>query len=486
MKAIVIGAGISGLTCANYLQNSGIQTLILEQAAAPGGVSTSWKRKGYTFEGGIHWLIGAREDIPLHDIWIETGALQENNPVYFKDPIYTLVDDKGQMPLYRDLRGLELTGWRDRLALRILKFHLLCFDGFHQPIKDIKGVKTKYPRPYSLWEYIKMGGAAMISPSLVMHSARRYARRFKNPRIRALLGAVVEPSINALSLIYTLSTFTMGDSGYPKGGSLQMARNMAARFESRGGQIRYRTSVEEVFRTDAGWSVRVGGEVLSADAVVISMDARTAIDKLFKTPIQDKWAQKMRKGLRTTQCVFLGVGVKADLSSWPRSMQIVLPEPLHAAGQTYKTIVVNNYADIKEYAPEGCSVITCLLHGPTYAWWKAAKEEGTYEAKKKELMAAFLKAIGKVIPVIEEQVDVTDVATPLTYERYCSTFEGSYMSDWPPFQPLFRAPYRYEHGLYFTGQRTAYSGGLPPSAQSARLTAQYVCRDLDVEFVPHD
>ena len=127
--------------------------------------------------------------------------------------------------------------------------------------------------------------------------------------------------------------------------------------------------------------------------------------------------------------MFLGVGVKADLRAWPRSMQIVLPEPLQAAGRTYKTIVVNNYADVKGYAPEGCSVITCLLHGRTYPWWKAAKEEGTYVAKKQEVMAAFLKAIGRVIPVIEEQADVTDAATPLTYERYCGTFEGSYMSD---------------------------------------------------------
>ena len=64
--ALIIGAGISGLTTAVYLQRSGIQTLVLEKAAGPGGVSTSWKRKGYTFEGGIHWLIGAKKEIPLH------------------------------------------------------------------------------------------------------------------------------------------------------------------------------------------------------------------------------------------------------------------------------------------------------------------------------------------------------------------------------------------------------------------------------------
>ena len=130
--------------------------LVLEKAAGPGGVSTSWKRKGYTFEGGIHWLIGAKKEIPLHQIWLETGALQENNPVFFKDPIYTLVDEKGTMPLFRDLHGLEVTGFRDKLALWRLRFHLACFKNFHQPISDLRGLKVRNPKPFSVWEYVKM------------------------------------------------------------------------------------------------------------------------------------------------------------------------------------------------------------------------------------------------------------------------------------------------------------------------------------------
>ena len=96
--------------------------------------------------------------------------------------------------------------------------------------------------------------------------------------------------------------------------------------------------------------MRTKSEVLSADAVVVSVDARTAIDKLFREPLQDRWARKMRAGLKTTQCMFLGVGVKADLSPLPRSMQIVLPRPLKAADRTYDTVVVNNYATDDGYA----------------------------------------------------------------------------------------------------------------------------------------
>ena len=242
---------------------------------------------------------------------------------------------------------------------------------------------------------------------------------------------------------------------------------------------------EEIFPEGNGWAVRTKSEALTADAVIVSVDARTAIDKLFREPLQDRWARKMRAGLKTTQCMFLGVGVKADLSPLPRSMQIVLPRPLKAADRTYDTVVVNNYATDDGYAPEGCSVITCLLHGPTYTYWRTAKEDGTYEAKKKEVMTDFLEIMSDVIPEIKNAVAVTDMATPLTYERYCGTFEGSYMTDWPPFSRLYHAPIRYREGLYFTGQRTAYSGGLPPAAQSGRTTAQTVCRDLGLEFVNH-
>ncbi len=481
--AVIIGAGISGLTTAVYLQRSGIQTLILEKATGPGGVSTSWKRKGYTFEGGIHWLIGAKKEVPLHQIWLETGALQENNPVYFKDPIYTLVDEKGTMPLYRDLHGLEITGLRDRLALWRLRFHLACFKHFHQPIGDLRGLKVRDPKPFSAWEYVKMLPAVVVTPFLMAQSARGYAKWFKSPRVRALLAAVVEPDINALSLIYTLGTFQVGDSGYPKGGSLRMAQNMADTFLRCGGEIRYHTPALELSVEGKRWSVHTKDEVFSADAVVVSADARSAIDTLFKEPLQDGWAKKMRSGLRTTQCMFLGVGVQADLSTYPRSMQIVLPHSLEAAGRTYKTVVVNNYAAEEGYAPEGCSVITCLLHGPTYGYWKAAKEDGSYVTKKEAVTVAFIEAVGEVIPALRDAVAVTDMATPLTYERYCGTFEGSYMTDWPPFGRLYHAPIRYRYGLYFTGQRTAYSGGLPPAAQSGRVTAQTICKDLGVEFI---
>lgn len=482
-RVIVIGAGISGLTSAVYARRSGFEVVVLEKAGSPGGVSTTWSRKGYTFEGGVHWLIGAKEDLPLHAVWIETGALQENNPVFYKDPIYTLVDDAGQMFLRRDLEGLEITGLRDKFALALLRFHLGCFRHFHSPIMDMPGLKSRYPRGFHPMEFVRMLPAVIMTPFLLLESATGYARRFKNPRIRTLLGAVVDPDINALSFIYTLSTFSAGDSGYPRGGSLRMAQNMADCLTSLGGEIRYHTPALSLSREGDAVCVQTASETLQADAVIISMDARKAIDKLFGEPLQERWAQRMRKHLKTTQCMFIGLGIKADLSAYPRSMQLVLPRPFTVASITYKTLVVNNYAQEAAYAPLGCTVLTCLLHGDSYAYWAAAKADGSYAAKKQETIALLIDRLSDRIPEVKTFVEVTDMATPLTYERYCDTYQGSYMSHWAAGKRVPHAPMRYVPGIYFTGQRVSLSGGLPPAAETGHRTAQTLCKDFGVEFV---
>src|ERR1700688_1817514 len=49
-KAVVIGAGITGLACAIRLQQLGIRALILEAAGKAGGVISTVRRNGFLFE----------------------------------------------------------------------------------------------------------------------------------------------------------------------------------------------------------------------------------------------------------------------------------------------------------------------------------------------------------------------------------------------------------------------------------------------------
>lgn len=466
-KVIIIGGGISGLTAGIYAQRAGFQTLILEKCATPGGVSTCWKRKGFLFEGGVHWLNGSNPRLDIHQVWKETGALQDNNPIYFKDPVYVLKNGRGALAIHRDANKTfeELVSYSpaNRRVLRFIFHDVRCFRFFQPPVAGQSSLGT----------YLRMLPAILVTPRLWMQSIKHYLGRIKDPDVRTLLEGVVDPANNAMTFAYTLASFFYGDSGYPSGGSLRMALNMARTFQDAGGEIRYNTCVEKV--VDGG--VLVNGELVKADAIVISIDARTAIDKLFDQPLQDHWARRMRRILRTSQTMFIGMGVEADLMHLPKSMICKLDKPLEVAGISLPFFVMNNYAR-DGYAPDGCTTLSALLPGNTYAYWKAAREDGTYYNKKQEVVDKVLEVLYTLAPETRGKVVVTDMATPLTMERYCATFEGSYMTDWPAHTLLSNAPYRYRKGLYFCGQRTSFSGGLPPALLSGRQVARLLCHDF--------
>jgi phytoene dehydrogenase-like protein len=104
---IIIGAGIAGLSAGCYGQMNGYQTRIFELHDKPGGVCTSWKRKDYTVDGCIHWLIGSAKDSSLYHIWEELGAVQGRQFVNF-DEFSRVEDEHGKaFSVYANLDALE-------------------------------------------------------------------------------------------------------------------------------------------------------------------------------------------------------------------------------------------------------------------------------------------------------------------------------------------------------------------------------------------
>jgi phytoene dehydrogenase-like protein len=63
---LIVGAGIGGLSTGCYTRMNGYRTTIFEMHDVPGGVCTSWKRHGHTFDGCIHNLAGTTPaSVPL-------------------------------------------------------------------------------------------------------------------------------------------------------------------------------------------------------------------------------------------------------------------------------------------------------------------------------------------------------------------------------------------------------------------------------------
>jgi oxygen-dependent protoporphyrinogen oxidase len=88
VQTLVVGAGISGLAAAYALQKSGVDTLVLESAAHPGGVIESVKRDGFLVEHGPQSFSGnALVSKICKDLGIESERLLADP----KAPRYVLI-----------------------------------------------------------------------------------------------------------------------------------------------------------------------------------------------------------------------------------------------------------------------------------------------------------------------------------------------------------------------------------------------------------
>lgn len=489
-KVIVIGAGIAGMSAGIYALQSGFEVILLEQHKIPGGNCTSWKRGGYLFEGGMHWLTGSDNKQPLHRLWKEVGALTEDTKVHLRDPFITYQYDNKDISLYRDLNKLKdhlcaLSPEDSEQISRLCK-DIKAYSAISMPIMDVPGLKTKD----------KEKGSSMIGmlPKMLpvlfrmnrfgKQSVGEYVKQFKHPAIRLLLSHVVGEEYDVNSLLFTLACLASGDGGYTEGGSLKLATNMAKYFKDLGGNISYGTRVEKILvEGNRATGLIADGVKLEADAVIVASDTLSAIDRFFDKPIHETWTENMRKNTKPANCTFICLGVEADLTHLPEAMLFTLNNPIEIAGNQINTLGIHNYSSYKDYSPKGCTSLTLILDG-YYDYWKNAEEDGSYVSKKQELAEQIIAHLEEMIPITKSKFAVWDVATPLTYERYCGTYQGSWMTIQTPGSPRVTYPCKPAgiEQLYLAGQRLQPPGGLPVALITGRQAVQHLCKDLDIVF----
>lgn len=471
MKVVIIGAGISGLTAAYYATKKGHDVTVYERCANPGGVSTNWRRKGFLFEGGIHWLVGSSRRLgAFHKIYKETGALQDNNPIIYRDPIFVYRRDDVTLHLWRDLKRLakELSDFAPEDKEAIVR---LCW--------DVRLISMFYGMPQSFREHIvRICYIFVFLRTLFISlflSTDEYLSRFKNTYVREMLSSLINVKQNALSFLGTLAGYHLDDNGFPTHGSMSMATNMERKAREMGCRFLYNKTVEKV-RTENGRvkGIVIDGELITADRVIVTTDTRTALEKLLDTPLKDRWARKLlKKDIESEQCMFFSIGVSTTLEHYPKTMRLHLDNLLEIGGQKYDILWLNNYSHKDGYAPEGCTSLTMLFQGDSYDFWKEAKENGTYKEEKAKATERIKNTLTHLIPECEGKIVVTDLATPLTYERYCGNHRGGYMSVWRACTMPSMIPARCSiKGLLFAGQRTLMNGGLPIAAQTGRKAAR--------------
>jgi phytoene dehydrogenase-like protein len=137
-------------------------------------------------------------------------------------------------------------------------------------------------------------------------------------------------------------------------------------------------------------------------------------------------------------------------------------------------------------APAGKSVVQ-VWYPTNYSYFEAlASDRARYEAEKKEIAEKTIAELDRRLPGLAGDVEVVDVATPLTYRRFTGNWQGS-ADGWcmTTRNASSRLPLRLPglSGFYMAGQWTQPFTGTPGAALSARNAIQLLCHSDRQPFV---
>jgi phytoene dehydrogenase-like protein len=468
---IIIGAGLAGLSAGCYGQMNGYRTQIFEMHDLPGGLCTSWKRKGYTFDGCIHWLVGSRPGTEFHRIWEELGTVQGRRFVDYEEFIRIEGASRKTFILYTDPDRLEQhmkeLSPQDAGLIKELCNGVRLFTRFDLPIdkpRELYGLLDGLKMAFKMLPFMKAFGKYGKT------SIQDFCGGFSDPFLREAfpLSLLFDQPYPVFVLLMILALMHNRNAGYPIGGSLPFARAIERRYLDLGGEIHYNSRVEKILvescagqgrGDDRAVGVRLADGAAApkehhADAVISAADGRATIfDMLEAKYVSDEIRNRYDEWPVFPPIVQVSLGVARDLSNEPHMVTYLLE----------------------------------IIFGSSHEYWKAMYEERErYEAEKQQIAMAVIGRLEKRFPGITGQVEAVDVATPMTTERYTGNWQGSIMGWATTTETMGREEMsKTLPGLkdfYMIGQWVE-GGGLPPAARSGRDAIHIICHQDNRPFV---
>jgi phytoene dehydrogenase-like protein len=466
---------------------NGYDVSIFEAHSIPGGLCTSWKRNGYLIDDSCHSLMGSAPASPYYQIWRELGAIQGRRIVDYEYFAGITALDGREFYLYTDIDRLErhmkeLSPADAEPTEQFCKY-VRRFANFNIPVgkpAELMGFLDGMKMMLGFLPFMKIFGELL---SLTLDA---FATRFKDPLLAdGIRNANYGAPGSLITIVMPLAAMSQKDGGYPIGGSLAFARAVEARFTGLGGTVQYNARVTRLLeRNGRASGVRLeDGTEMEADYVIAACDMKSALMGLLDgSRIDPVHKELLDSGTLTGPVTQVALGVNLDLSGSPAAQLEVfqLPEPISVGGRVVEWFNVKNYAFDPSVAPYGKSLLLSMFLCEWTHWEKLKDDPAAYKAEKERTAEACIAALETRYPGIRDRVEMVDVATPLTYERFTGNWKGTHMT-WQP-TAEFQRRHRFIpktvpglDGFFLASMWTNPPGGLPFAAEAGRGVVQLLC-----------
>lgn len=406
---IIIGAGVAGLVCGCYLAKSGLKVLIIDQQNKPGGYCTSFERKGYRFDVGVHYL-GSLKDGVLKIVFDELGINLRINRV---DP-----SDKIILPE-------NIIYIRSKVNDTIQEFK----KSFPAQNKNIDKFFNFILAKDFLSVYSKV---RKLTFSQVLDSF------FDDYRIKSVislllgnigLSAKVAAAVPAIILfrVYIL------DCGYyPIGGMQAFPDELARKFHSFGGKLLLSRKVTKIITKIQPMRVILNNGVdIKAERIVSNSDAFETFEQLLD--VKAKEVISLRKATASSSMFLVYLGLRKSLHENVDDKANVWYFSSYDIDEVYSYTQHNLVkGDLKcllcsfpsAHDPllrkENKSTAILFIHAPF-------RTEDIWNKNKHLIADKMVSAASKIIEGLPHLIDLQIIATPNTFFKYTSNKNGSFV-----------------------------------------------------------
>lgn len=416
---IVIGGGIGGLTCANYLAKEGLSVLVVEKARVPGGCCVSFQRDNgrFTFDSGIHAIGSCR---PSGQVGRLLGDLNIQDRITFirSDPSDILALPNRTVHFWSNL---------GRLAEELKSF----FPRQSKQIDEFLHFMTQVPFTELL---VKLKNHTF---SDVLCSF------FLDEELKAiwviLLGNLGLPStrINALTAIVFYREFVFDGGYYPAGGLQAFPDLLARRLKEHGGTLLLQQKAKRiVVKNGRAVGVEIGGDTYGAKYVVSNADAFETFSNLIDQSVVNPGIAELRNKIASTEvslsAIVVYLGIKTSVESLLREkcgalwwfstyfIDDVYDGLVTGQDKIFRDGVLCTFPSLHEpkMAPPGHGCV-CLLTGASYA------EKDYWRRNKKDYGRELINRAEKAMPGLAKHIIWEEVASPQTVYKFTYNYKGS-------------------------------------------------------------
>ena len=421
---IVVGGGLGGLTAGAKLAKAGKRVLLVEQHDRPGGCATTFRRKDFIMEVGLHEMDG------LHPRDVK-------------------------MKVFRDL------GISERVEfLPVPEFYRFVNGRFdivvpHDPDKAKSTLLSNFPDE-------KEGIDAYFAD--VLNARKIVAAAAENPdkNVGEWLDSIIKNNDLKLALLgnlgyfhddpYTLSyyyyitaqgAYYSGRANYIKGGSQQLSNALMGIIEENGGTVRLNALATKIqYKNDKPSGIEYQcmlkkevKEEVEAEIIVIN----SSLPGLLKDLLPEGEGEKAEKEISKINIgaslltVYYGFNKPLQEIGCNNYSTFIYDESV----KSQKDILPNNKASFDKrsftfvdygqvdsgIAPKGKDVGAVCCIDYLSDWERLSKEE--YRLKKKQVANSITSRLDKLIPGFSDAVEHVEVATSRTVKRYTLNPEGA-------------------------------------------------------------